>query len=502
MVWLAVIAALASGPAKAQKPDPQWRVAKLSDLGCPRDGVTDATDCVNGFLAQASAASPVKLVLDGTVAMQGLVISPRGQTWIEGLGWDTGIVIEAKSNQDGIRIGPYTGGYTEGQEAALPARSATNIILSNFTVDANGDANATGGSRGLTPNDVPFPGAKAHPIFGVILTNATGILIDHVQFLRPPMYCLTFANDSGITVRDSSFITDAILRDGVHVDGPAENIRILNNFFATGDDGIALNAPEGYGGDIADVLVDGNTFRDAFRVVRLYTSDKAQPNRVFSARRILISHNTGTAHNVAFYLGLGPALFAATPDQIKDVSIEDNDISSPEGFALVNMPFGSLRLQGNTYDAPTAAVPLLQVLEPGGGDSELTDNIILRNADGNASPPLASVASGATLGRLTLTGNRVVDGEASAYPPIPYLVDIAGSVGMLRLDSADLGGVSALLNPATGFKGIGSVSGPGIMSTGVEIPDAAMADGSAYVSATGPRAGQPCVKLQGKVKPL
>jgi hypothetical protein len=456
---------------------------------------------VNDYLAKASAANPLKLVLDGTAAMKGVVISAQGNTWIEGLGWGTGIAIEAKSNQDGIRIGAYAGGYSEGQGPAVPARGASNIILSNFSIDANGQANSTGQGLGVTPPDSPVRGAPAHAILAVVLANATGILVDHVRFINPPRYCLTLVNVADVTVRDSSFTSSQNLQDGVHVDGPAEDIRVLNNVFATGDDGVALNAPEGYSGDITDVLVDGNTFLNAWSVVRVYTSIKTIAGDTHYARRLTFSRNRGTTRDTAFNLGIQGELFTGVVDQIKDVSIEDNDVSSPHGFAMLHTPFGSVRFVGNTY-TPTTTAAMVHVFEGGGADVELTGNTILRNGDGNAAAPLFESLPGQPLGRLTLAGNRVTDEVGSKYEAIPYLMDIAGPLGALRIDSADMTGVTALVNPATGFKGVGQVSGPGVLATNARIPDAVMADGSVYVSATGVNAGKACVKLDGKVAPL
>lgn len=477
-----------------------WRVATLSELGCPTDGVTDATACVNGFLAKASAANPLKLVLDGTAAMQGLVISPAGNTWIEGLGWGTGIVIEAKSNQDGIRIGAYNGGYSEGQSAA-PVRAASNIILSNFTIDANGSLNSTGPGLGLAAANTPLPGAPVHAVFGAVLANATGIVVDHVRFVNPPRYCLTLVNVADVTVRDSSFSSALSLQDGVHVDGPAEDIRVLNNVFATGDDGVALNAPEGYGGDISDVVVDGNIFNRAWSVGRVYTSIRSL-GRTYHARRITFSHNRGTTRNTAFFLGGDGSDFFVTPDQIEDASIENNDISTPMGLAYVSMPFGLLRFVDNTYEAPTSTMPMIEIAGPNNGDLELTGNTIRRNAAGHATPPLIKLDFYNSLGRLTLDGNRVADEAGPPYAALPFLIDIAGPLGELRIDSADMTGVAALVNPATELKDVHAVSGPGVLATNTRFPDAVMADGSAYLSATGDNAGKPCVKLNGKVAPL
>jgi hypothetical protein len=501
LLMLAVLAACPGRPGVAEGAGRAWKTVKVSDLGCPVDGVTDATSCVNDFLANASPSNPLKLVLDGTVAMKGMVLSGKGNTWIEGLGWGTGVVIEAGSNQDGIRIGAYTGGYSDGMGVArAPARGASNIILSDFTVDANGSSDSTGAIAGVTPANVPVPGAPAHPVFGVVMKDATGIVVDHVRFINPPVFCLAFANVADVTVSDSSFISSRYLQDGVHVDGPAENIRILNNVFATGDDGVALNAPEGYGGDISDVLVEGNTFQNAWTVARIYTSIKANPGDTHYARRIVFRHNRGSTQQTAFNIGVEGAAYTPAADQITDVSFEGNDISSPNGFAIMRTPFGVLRFVDNFYDAPTTRAPMIQVEQPGGREIELTGNTILRTSAGHEGAPLFSLAGG-PLGGLTLAGKRVTDETGSSFAAVPYLVDIGAPTGRLRIDSVDMTQVMTLMNPLDRFQSVASVSGAGLLATKEQIEDEIVADGSTYWSATTPHAGQVCVKADGKAKP-
>jgi hypothetical protein len=502
-VWAAVGLVVCSGVAGfAQSAGRAWKTVKVSDLGCPADGVTDATVCVNDFLANASPSNPLKLVLDGTVAMKGMVLSAKGNTWIEGLGWNTGIVIEAASNQDGIRIGAYTGGYSDGLGVArAPARRASNIILSNFTIDANGGANSTGASAGVTPAGSPVANAPAHALYGVVLVDATGILVDHVRFINPPVFCLTIANVADVTVRDSSFLSSRNLQDGVHVDGPSENIRILNNVFATGDDGVALNAPEGYGGDISDVLVEGNTFQNAWTVARVYTSINSNPGDTHYARRIVFRHNRGSTQQAAFNIGIEGGVYTPALDQIADVSFEGNDIFSANGFAVMRTPFGVLRFVDNIYDAPTTGAAMIQVEQPGGREIELTGNTILRTSAGNAAVPLVNLVGGVPLGRLTMAGNRVADEVGSSFAPVPYLLDIGGPLGKLRIDSVDMTQVTALMKPTDAFQSVAEVSGAALLATKEQIPDSVMADGSVYVSATTPHAGQICLKVEGKVTP-
>lgn len=73
----------------------------------------------------------------------------------------------------------------------------------------------------------------------------------------------------------------------------------------------------------------------------------------------------------------------------------------------------------------------------------------------------------------------------------------SGSVGQLVLNSLDSSHIHAPVSPG-GFSSIGSVSGTGVLATGWEFPDAVMANGVPYISAS---TGEPSIKVGGVVEP-
>ena len=84
--------------------------------------------------------------------------------------------------------------------------------------------------------------------------------------------------------------------------------------------------------------------------------------------------------------------------------------------------------------------------------------------------------------------------------PVPYLIDMANlTIGQLVIEALDTNNIAALVNPASGFKGIGTISGAGVLATGFQIPDSVMANGRTYISSTSPNEGKPCIKIAGKV---
>jgi hypothetical protein len=91
-----------------------------------------------------------------------------------------------------------------------------------------------------------------------------------------------------------------------------------------------------------------------------------------------------------------------------------------------------------------------------------------------------------------------VQDAGGSYRPTPELINIASeSIGQLVLDALDCTHIMASVS-AGGFSSIGSVSGAGVLATGWEFPDAVMANGVPYISAS---TGLPSIKVGGVVEP-
>ena len=72
-----------------------------------------------------------------------------------------------------------------------------------------------------------------------------------------------------------------------------------------------------------------------------------------------------------------------------------------------------------------------------------------------------------------------------------------GAIGQLVLNSLDSNNIDGPVS-AGGFWSVGSVSGPDALATGWEFPDAVMANGVPYISAS---TGLPSIKVGGVVEP-
>ena len=485
------------------------RVAFASALGCKLDvdfrtgrtatgaPATDNTGTLNAFLATASRAHPVKLILDGPALVRGLVISTEGQTTIEGLGWGTGLYLADGANQDAIRLGPYLGHQTEGQDVSpVPARAATAIALRDFAIYGNGQRSATGPRQGTAPADQPVPGAPVHAVFGVALTNCTGVLLGHLRIIDAPCYAVMIANASDVSVVHCAFESGHIFQDGVHVNGPAERVLVDGCRFRTGDDAVALNAPEGFGGDIEDVHVTNCLNEGSLTMLRVYTS-VASIAKTFRVRHVVVTGCTGTTQSEAFNLGIEGNQATSAPDQIEDLLIT-GCMFTARSFAVLSTSIGLLTLRDCVYRATAPEAAMLAVQTAGANRIALQGVTVLRAPGGVATGPVVSVDGPARVQRLSIAGLAVVD-EQGVHPAARCVLSAVGGVESLGLEAIDMGRIANLVDPASGWRAVGAVSGAGLLGSGALVPDDKVADNTLYLSAAD---GGLAIKRGGTVRRL
>ena len=77
------------------------------------------------------------------------------------------------------------------------------------------------------------------------------------------------------------------------------------------------------------------------------------------------------------------------------------------------------------------------------------------------------------------------------------LAIVQGSIGQLLLESVSSKKIVAVTSEE-GFSSVASVSGAGVLATGWQFPDAVMAEGVPYISAS---TGSPSIRVNGVVQP-
>lgn len=480
-------------------------VKYATELGADPSGAADSTAVLNAFLATASATNPIRLILDGYFGVTGLVIAAAGYTTIEGNGPGTGVFIleNSESPNDVIRLGPYTAsvGNSEGAyNLAVPAQAAKNIVLRNFLVQPNSQSGENGETNAAA--NQPASGDPAHSTYGIMLASATDIVVDGLTFLEAaPNYCLCLSNVARARVTNCSFTTTGTGHDGVHIDGPSSDIHIANCYFATGDDAIALNAPEGFGGDISRVTVTNCIFNGSLTVMRIYTSIDAAhmpTNNTHKVRNVAVSNCVGTTGVQCFNLGISNGISATNAaDQIQDFSVVNCSLSSPLGLAYLLTPIGSITFS-NVKFIPTSTAPVISCFFPSVGELEVSGLRVVRNPDGNAAPAsVVFVYNTASMDRVTLSNLAVVDEEDSSYAALPSVIDAQGGIAALRLEGIDMTHVAALFS-AAGTGSVGVLRGGGVLGTGAQVPDALMDSNALYLSSNA--GGALSVKIAGTAK--
>ena len=497
------------GPAPPPTPVAGMTYIRASEIGCAldcdlktgrnkrKDGpATDDGPLINAAMAGATADHPITLIIDGSALISGLFLPAGGYWGIAGLGCGTGFFVKTGTNNDGIHNGPVVVPNTPPPPA--PARGR-NVTLQNFTLNGNQgngyDGNSTSGMR---------QGSATTWYFGINLTNLENISIESVVVVRTSSFHIRLSNVGHVTVSGCVMQSEGLSTDGLHFDGPSNDIIISNCDFKTGDDSIALNCPEGYTGNISRVQVSNCTF-NSWSLMRLYTTDGSPAK--FKIENVSVSNCRGVLAEAAFLIGLSEG---SLPDSITGLTISDCTLTAPTILAIAEN-FGTISLIRVTLTSSQSQVvwitpqvsQLSAVLRPSPlygtvsfvGSSLIFENCAI-NRIGQVPVPALVVANYSRIAQVTFNGFSVQDLGAST--PMPELIEISqGGIGQLTLNSLNSNNIVSPVSEG-GFFSIDSVSGTGVLATGWEFPDDVMANAVPYISAN---TGTPSVKINGAVRP-
>lgn len=479
---------------------------RASEIGCALDcnlengrnkytggTATDDGPRINAAMASATADHPITLIIDGSALISGLFFPVAGNWSIAGLGCGTGFFIKTGTNNDGIHNGPNAD-IPPNPGPPAPARGM-NVSLSNFTVNGNAgnglDGDSTSGYR---------LGNKVTDFFPINLMNLNNISIEKVVVVNSPCFHFRFSNVGNVAVSGCVMRSVGLGTDGLHFDGPANDIVISNCSFMTGDDSIALNCPEGYTGNISRVAVTGCTF-NSLSLMRLYTWNGYSANYI---NTVSVSNCSGTLSEAAFLIGLANG---SNPNSIDGLTISDCNLTAPTILGIAQ-DFGTIVLNNVTFVPSQSNVawvppqvnqvcgfvrpsPLYGSITSVGTSLTFNNCTIYRTSDIEVAAVI--VENGSTIGSLEFNGFTL----QGAGSPIPELLNIGSqSIGQLVLDSLDSNNIKAPVAEGQ-FSGVGPVSGMGVLATGWEFPDAVMANGVPYISAS---TGLPSIKIGGMVE--
>jgi hypothetical protein len=501
------------GPAAAPTPIQGMTYIRASEIGCALDcdlengrnkykggPANDDGPRINAAMAGATADNPITLIIDGSALVSGLFFPAGGHWSIAGLGCGTGFFVKSGTNNDGIHNGGPGAAVPSDPGPPAPARAGMNVSLSNFTLNGNrgngrnGDS-TSGIAQGSSETGTGF--------FGINLMNLNDIVIEKVVVVNSPEYHIRFSNVGNVVVSGCVLRTSGSNSDGLHFDGPANDITIVDCDFATDDDSIALNCPEGYSGDIARVTVRNCTF-NSWSLMRLYT---ANANYRCNINTVSVSNCSGRFREFAFIIGLG---YPSNPDAVTGLTISNCDLTAPTVLGIQEN-FGSIALQNVTFTPEQVNVvwnepqlnrksaflrpsPVFGTLNYVGSSLSFENCKVYRILDMDAAAVV--IANDTTIGSLAFNGYTVQD--VQSYPKAQELLSVgSATIVQLVLSSLDSSKIVAPISPDK-FASLGSVSGAGVLATGWEFPDAVMANGVPYISAD---SGLPSIKINGEVEP-
>lgn len=497
------------GTAPVPEPVPGMTYIRASQIGCALDcdltngrnkhtgeKATDDGPRINAAMAGASASNPMTLIIDGSALISGLFLPAGGYWSIVGLGCGTGFFIKSGTNNDGIHNGDPTAGIPGDPGPPAPPRGSS-VSLRNFTINGNqGD-----GHNGDSTTGKPRGNDRTTWYFCVNLMNLNNIDIENLVIVDSPAYHIRFSNTGNVNISGCILRSEGANTDGFHFDGPANDITISNCDLTTGDDSIALNCPEGYTGDIVRVAVSNCTFNSTQSFMRIYTKTYGDPHR-FNINTVTVSNCRGTATITAFLFGQSSD---TTPESITGVNISDCHVIAPAALEL-GANFGNITVNNvtlvprNTF-APLQAPGLAFVRSSGylvnctyvGTSLTLNNCVVQRGADIAVAALIVEYNS--LIKNVIFNGFAVND--LGHYAMVPELVNfVSGSIRQLIINQLERANIREPVSTG-GFSSIESVAGIGVLATRWEFPDAVMADGVPYISAS---SGLPSIKVGGVVE--
>lgn len=485
---------------------------KASEIGCALDcdlstgrnkhtggAATDDAPPINSAMAGATESNPITLILDGSALISGLFLPAGGYWSIAGQGCGTGFFIKAGTNNDGIHNGgpraavPSDPGNTT-PGIPVPARG-NNVSLSNFELNGNAGNGRNGDS---TTGQVQGMGEGAGGTwyFGINLMNLNNVTLDNLGIVNTPAYHIRLSNVGNVTVTGCTTNSSAPSTDGVHFDGPSNDIAISNCNFTSGDDAIALNCPEGYTGNISRVTVTGCTF-NSLTMMRLYTSG----GRRLNINSVTVNDCNGTFTRAAFAIGEGSgggtSVDGLSVSNCKIVAPAVLDLAANFGVATFsNVSLTPLdRNQDVGYAFARTSSPYIRNVYAG-GSLMIEDCVIQRNK--NHAVAALILGNGSTIENIEFNGFAVQDAPGSSYAGAPELLNItSGTITQVAINGVDSAMIKAPIS-AGRFSSVGSFCGSGVLATGWQFPDSSMADETPYISASTHR---PSIKVQGVVRP-
>ena len=487
------------GPAAAPTPVAGMTYIRASEIGCALDcslengrnkhtggAATDDGPRINAAMASASASNPITLIIDGSALISGLFLPADGYWNIAGLGCGTGFFVKTGANSDGIHNGPPEAGTPSDPGPPAPARG-TNVSLKNFTLNGN----QGNGHNGDSTTGIHQGKTGVVWYCGINLMNLDNIVLEKLVIVNTPAYHVRLSNVGHVTATGCVLKSKGLSTDGLHFNGPGNDIAISDCDFTMGDDAIALNCPEGYTGSFSRVTVSNCTFK-SLTMIRLFATFDNSSKTIID--NVTVKNCSGTLSLAGFSICDGSG---GSPNAVTSLTVSDCNLKAPAALDI-SANFGDVLLKNVTL------VPLDSNRSPGfafvrssalffGKQTYIGSSLTFENCsllkDSDFDFAAIIIENNSSIANLTFNGFATQAKE--------LLNIVSGSLGNVVLNAVDSTHTKAPVS-SNGFASIGSISGTGVLATAWEFPDAVMANGVPFLSA---ESHLPSIKVKDVTEP-
>ena len=368
---------------------------------------TDNTAAFNSLLATASATNPIKLIIDGSSLVSGIVLPSTGYVCLEGIDrFNSGFYQKSASNADVIQNGiPYIniGGFTP--TGTAPALGGP-VEIRNLFINGNRGNGTNGNSNSGDPRGIP----STYWFANICLYGVNGLVIENVYSYDSSAYSFRLINCANGGIRNNIIfnpnVTPGLNQDCIHMCKPFTDFTIHGNLMYNNnsDDGVAINAPEGYSSGTMDrIVVHSNTYTGVLHAIRIYGANDGDVGTVN------FSNNTGLASTAVIWVGVGTA---GTGDIGARVIIGSNNVfqmTSVGSWLDLTSNVGDITLSNCVWLSPVATGNFVAG-SPGTASSITLNNCqIYRTIAGNNTSTNFAAGSSYTISKFTMNNCQVVN---------------------------------------------------------------------------------------------
>jgi len=439
-----------------------------------------ATDNSDAFIAVTSVPGNV-LLMDGPSLISKCLLLPAagGGGGIVGIGTiASGFFLKSGSNCDMIHNGAVGANIPSDPGGGVGSIGrGSGVILKNFMLNGNG------------PNVTKIPAADTFNM-GINLMDMEDIVIEDVDIYDCVSYGIRLSNCGTVSVRNYNVISPsrAINTDGLHMNGGCNDVDWNGGYADVGDDPWAVNPPEGRGGDCFNITIRNIILGNCFSAGRIYTTINGTTN--FTVSDVLIDNVRGTTFNTGFVLGLAGAGtdYAGNVEGITNVRYTNCTINctastggTAPGFCTQSTNLGHVEFRNCIWDSPVVAASWIGSAGPFSATHIGFHNCkVRRTTAGHAD--VSFLAGPGTVSNLVIDVCAVEDVPGTAFAPITQFStkgDYLEHVVINGLDGTKITAFDTHLSAANGV-----ISGPGVLTSGLQFADAFVASGTPYLSST------------------